>query len=245
MKCYETEHYFFNYEEGSLAEKEIFKLSSEQERCYEYIVNVLGKEPKQKINYFLYEDAKVLGKKYSEFCEMEYQEGFAINGFSSGNNIYAVYSEQTKCMGFHEDAHNISMSDGRWSESTAILEGLAMYFDRMWWSIHNLHWTRFFIKFGKFIPVDRLICDNDYFYSLGSEITYPIMGAFTEWLMSTYGTEKYISFFNEEDAEAAATKVYQKSIGELNSLFMNYVLLFNNDDEVEYRMNKLLTEENL
>ena len=42
-----------------------------------------------------------------------------------------------------------------------------------------------------------------------------------------------------------ATKVYQKSIGELNSLFMNYVLLFNNDDEVEYRMNKLLTEENL
>ena len=243
MKCYETEHYIFNYEEGSLAEKDIFKLSSEQERCYEYLVNVLGKEPKQKINYFLHEDAKVLGKKYSEFCEMEYQEGFAINGFSSGNNIYAVYSEQTKCMGFHEDAHNISMSDGRWSESSAILEGLAMYFDHVWWGIHNLHWTCYYVKNNQFIFPNKLIKDNEYFYSLGAEITYPIMGSFTEWLISSYGIEKYINFFNEDDAESAASKIYQKSTEELSLLFLNYVSLFDNDELIEQRMCKLINEE--
>ncbi|MCI5937888.1 MAG: hypothetical protein MRZ36_07840 [Eubacterium sp.] len=239
MKQHETEHYIFNYEEGSLAEKNICVISNEQEQCYEYIVSVLNKQPEQKINYFLYEDAKVLGKIYCEICNMEYPEGYTLNGFTLDSDIYAAYNEQTKCIGFHKDAHLVSMSDGIWSESTAILEGLAMYFDRVWWGIHNMHWDQYYIKSNQFISPDKLIKDNEYFYSLGAEITYPIMGAFTEWIISSYGVEKYMSFYNESDAMIAANKIFHKTMEELSILFRNYISLFNCDEILEQRMCQL------
>ena len=69
------------------------------------------------------------------------------------------------------------------------------------------------------------------------------MGSFTEWLISSYGIEKYINFFNEDDAESAASKIYQKSTEELSLLFLNYVSLFDNDELIEQRMCKLINEE--
>lgn len=243
MKQYETEHYIFNYEVGSLPEKDICTISNEQEQCYEYIVSVFKKRPEQKINYILYEDAKVVGKIYCEKCDMEYQEGYTLNGFASGNDIYAVYNEQTKCTGFHEDTHLISMSDGKWSDSTAILEGLAMYFDHVWWGIHNMHWTGYYIITNRFISPDKLITDNEYFDSLGAEITYPIMGAFTEWLITSYGVEKYKKFFDENDAILASNEVFHKTLEELSTLFMKHVSLFPCDIVLGERMCKLINEE--
>ena len=37
MKQYKSEHYIFNFNEGSKAEKDIEAISSMQERCYKYI----------------------------------------------------------------------------------------------------------------------------------------------------------------------------------------------------------------
>ena len=70
-------------------------------------------------------------------------------------------------------------------DSPAIREGLAMYFDRKWWGIQNLDWTGYFLKTGQFIPVDKML-DREFFFEHDCTIAYPIMGAFTDWLIATY-----------------------------------------------------------
>ena len=40
MKQHKSEHYIFNFNEGSKAEKDIEAISSMQERCYKYIVSL-------------------------------------------------------------------------------------------------------------------------------------------------------------------------------------------------------------
>ena len=37
--------------------------------------------------------------------------------------------------------------------------------------------------------------DNDQFYSLPEEVSYPLAGALTEWLIDRYGMESYKEFF--------------------------------------------------
>lgn len=82
--------------------------------------------------------------------------------------------------------------------------------------------------------------DNDYFYSLDTTITYPIMGTFTEWLISTYGIEKYKCFFQQQQAVLGSSEVYQKSLEELEKQFVDYVVLFSMDEVVEKRIEELI-----
>ncbi len=100
-KQYKTEHYVFNYNADSKAEEDISKISRLQESCFGYICNVLKTEPTFKIEYYLCETPEEVGRLYGD---NEPCNGFA----SSPNEIYAVYNEKTKCVGFHEDDHIIS-----------------------------------------------------------------------------------------------------------------------------------------
>lgn len=125
MKHYESKHYVFHYMPGSQAELDIVKIAAEQEVCFQYICNVLDLEPSFKIKYYLYNTPEELGRIYGD--------NEPCNGFAKmPDEIYAVYNETVKCIGFHEDAHIISYTINR-PDSPAIREGLAMYFDRKWW----------------------------------------------------------------------------------------------------------------
>ena len=81
--------------------------------------------------------------------------------------------------------------------------------------------------------------DNEIFSSNDCSITYPIMGAFTEWLISSYGIDKYLQFYKYEDSITALKLVYNQTIEELNSAFIDYVQLFEIDEVLEQRMDKL------
>lgn len=230
MKQYESKNYIFNYNENSKAERDILEIAKYQESCFEYISNVLKKKPDFKIEYFLCETAQEVGRVYGD--------DEPCNGFASlPNKIYAVYNEKVQCIGFHEDAHVISYLINR-PNSCAIREGIAMYFDRKWWGIQNLDWTGYFIKNNIFIPIDQLLEDN-IFFSYDCTITYPIMGAFTDWLISTYGINKYLEFYKQKDVLNSIDIIYKKSIKELNQLFIDYVNLFKIDEIVIQRMNDL------
>ena len=233
MKQYETNNYIFNYNENSKAEIDIIEISKYQESCFEYICNVLKMRPDFKIEYYLCETPEEVGRIYGD--------NEPCNGFAClPNKIYAVYNEQVQCIGFHEDSHVISYLINR-PESSAIKEGLAMYFDRKWWGIQNLDWTGYFIKTNKYISIVKLL-DDDYFFNLDCEITYPIMGAFTDWLISTYGIEKYLNFYKQKDVINALKNLYNKTPLEMNQLFVDYVNLFKIDEIIEQRMNDLLNE---
>ena len=86
--------------------------------------------------------------------------------------------------------------------------------------------------------MDRLL-DREFFFDADCSITYPIMGAFTDYLINTYGMDTYLAFYRRQDV-AAMEEVYRKSPAELNREFVEYLSLFRVDEAVERRMEALL-----
>ena len=78
------------------------------------------------------------------------------------------------------------------------------------------------------------------FFSEDCSITYPIMGAFTDWLIATYGIGRYMQMYKQKNIAEAMPLVYQKTPEELNKAFTDYVLLFGVDEMLEQRMASLL-----
>ena len=233
MEQYETRHYIFNYNKNSKAGKDVIAIAKYQESCLKYICSVLRIYPDFKIEYYLCNTPEEVGHVYGD--------DEPCNGFTDlPNKIYAVYNDEVQCIGFHEDAHVISYLINR-PNSCAIREGLAMYFDRKWWGIQNLDWTVYFIKTNKYIQINQLLND-DIFFNHDCSITYPIMGAFTDWLISTYGIEKYLEFYKQEDIINALKEIYNKTPLDMNQSFVDYVNLFKIDEKIEQRMEALLNE---
>ena len=231
MVQFESEHYIFRYGANTKAEQDIVKIATYQESCFQYICSVLGVTPEFKIEYYLCDSPEEVGRIYGD--------NDPCNGFAAlPNKIYAVYNEQVKCVGFHEDAHIISFTINR-PACPAITEGLAMYFDRKWWAIQNLDWTGYFLKTGRYIGIDKML-SREGFFSEDCSITYPIMGAFTDWLIATYGIGRYMQMYKQKNIAEAMPLVYQKTPEELNKAFTDYVLLFGIDEMLEQRMESLL-----
>lgn len=68
---------------------------------------------------------------------------YPVNGLAwfSTKSIYAVYNDEIKCIGPHEDAHLISETF-RMSDLDFLCEGLAMHFDKCWWGLHFVLWVK-------------------------------------------------------------------------------------------------------
>ena len=231
MKQFESEHYLFSFHENSRAEADIEHIASYQEACFQYICGVLKVNPDFKIHYVLCDSPEEVGRFYGD--------NEPCNGFASlPSTIYAVYNDAVQCIGFHEDAHILSYTINR-PNSPAIREGIAMYFDRKWWGIQNMDWTGYFLKKGLYIPMDKLL-EKETFFSADCSITYPIVGAFTDYLVTTYGIESYLAFYHHQDMAAAMEEVFRKTPAELNRDFAAYVQLFAIDPALESRMDALL-----
>ena len=231
MKQFETTHYIFHFNEGSKAESDISRIAACQEGCHRYICGVLNIQPTFKIHYILCNSPEEVGHFYGD--------DDPCNGFAAPpDTVYAVYNDSVQCIGFHEDAHLLSYTINR-PNCPAIREGLAMYFDRKWWGIQNLDWVTWFLKSGKYLPVDSLL-DRETFFSHDCSITYPIVGAFIDYLISTYGLEKFLAIYSQQNIPQAITETYQKSPAELNRDFTAYARLFSLDPVLEERMTQLL-----
>ncbi|MCR5786451.1 MAG: hypothetical protein K6G28_01960, partial [Acholeplasmatales bacterium] len=150
----------------------------------------------------------------------------------------AVYNKNIKCIGFHEDAHLISYTINR-PDNPFIREGLAMYFDKDWWKINNYEWCKYYIKNGKFISLSDLL-DKEYFFDNDCELTYPIAGAFTDYIINLYGLDAYLNIYRENDSKKALEDVLKISVDELNFNFIAYVQSFKLDVQVEKRIKELL-----
>ena len=232
MKRFETAHYVFHYHAGSKAEQDITEIAALQERCYAHICACLQTQIDFKIQYYLCLSPEDVGAVYGD--------DEPCNGFCAlPDKIYAVYNEDVQCIGFHEDAHIISYTINR-PDPPAIREGIAMYFDRQWWGISNLAWTRLYLDTCRYIPVDALL-DKQTFFAHDCALTYPIMGAFTDWLISRYGMAAYLAMYNLQDTASAMTQIYGQTPGELDQAFQTYVRLFHADEAVTQRMEALLS----
>lgn len=219
-KKQETKHYIFNYKTESKAEKEIQQIIELQEGCFNEITGKLGVVPEKKIIYWLCDSRAEL----VQISGFEYE----VNGVTflerENPTIYAVYNEEVRCVGFHEDVHAISYQYAC-PNSIAIIEGLAMYFDKEWWKISNELCTCVYIQDKKYKKVELMILDDDYFYGIEDMISYPIMGAFTNFLIERYGMKKYMEVYqNCDEWELAFQRIYEKKLQVLEDEFIDWIL---------------------
>ncbi len=234
MKQFRSEHYIFHFREGSVAETDILSIAKQQEICFSFICSVLSTTPDFLMEYFLCDTPEEVGRAYGDD---EPCDGFA----REPNQIYAVYNEDIQCIGFHEDAHLISYCINR-PRSAAIREGLAMLFDRKWWGIQNSDWALYYIKAGTYIGIHKLL-HNEVFETVDCSISYPIMGAFTEYLVARYGIERYLRFYRKTcDTAQAMEEVFGVPLSRLNDDFLDYIRLLPIDSGVEDRIAELIVD---
>lgn len=229
---HETEHYIFHCEQNSYAQAHIDEIAAVQEACYAYITGVLNVVPSFKIQYYLCDTPDKVGQIYGD--------NEPCNGFAAlPDRIYAVYNENVQCIGMHEDAHVISYCINR-PQSAALREGLAMFFDRKWWGISNLEWAGMYLQKGVLPPL-RVMLDDECFFEYSDTLTYPIMGAFTEYLIFTYGNENYSRLYSKTGALTLSfAEIYDHSVEQLDDEFRAYLRIFRTDEAVLGRMEELL-----
>ena len=211
---YTSEHYVFHFLSGSLAEKEIATIAQGQEESFSRICATLQIPFAEKIHYYFTDSPLEIGRIF-------WEEGTSCNGIAlcGDNKIYAVYSENIKCIGSHEDTHLISFVIN-YPESDFIVEGLAMFMDGLWWSVPNEVWAAYYKKRFPELSVLGLLA-NDTFAECGCQITYPIAGAFTKYLVDTFGTEKYLEFYKYKGCDYKDTflSIFSNSADKTESQF--------------------------
>lgn len=215
-EAYTTEHYVFHFSPESLAEKEIAIIAQGQEQCFSKICAVLQVDYPEKIHYYFSTSPLEIGRVF-------WEEGTPCNGVAlcgrAQPKIYAVYNETVKCVGSHEDTHLISFKIN-YPESDFVVEGLAMFMDGLWWGVPNEVWTAYHKYQSPELAV-RSLLDNEAFAQKGCQITYPIAGAFTKYLVETFGKEKYLAFYQytEDDYEDIFMSIYKTSLIEIEHAF--------------------------
>lgn len=208
-----SEHYDFYYLKNSIAQRDINQIVKLQEACYLEITKVLNIEVEFRIQYYLLDTPELVGKVYGD--------GEACNGFANEpDEIYAVYNDEIKCVGYHEDTHILSYTINR-PKSNFVREGLAMFFDKFWWNQANEVWVKRFLKEGKYISVKLLLLD-EYFLKMSDAITYPIAGAFTKYLIDHYGIDRYLSYykFKGDSFDEHFKNIYTKEVVDLEKDFI-------------------------
>lgn len=233
-ETYITEHYVFHYQKSSLAEKEIQVISETQEAAFSKICRTLNVIYPERINYYFTDSPKAIGHAV-------WNEDFSCNGVAlcGRNKIYAVYTEDIKCIGSHEDTHLISHLSINYPESDFVVEGLAMSFDGLWWGVPNETWVSYYKTKHPDLSVKALF-DNDTFAEKGCVITYPIAGAFTKFLIDTFGIGMYLDFYKYDGCEydEAVCTIFGNSLSELETSFWNAMKDITHDATVLEKMLK-------
>lgn len=215
-ETYVTEHYVFHYQKGSFAEKEIQKIAQTQEDSFKKVCDTLKVGYPEPINYYFTDDPKAIGR-------VVWNEDLPCNGSAlcGRNKIYAVYTEKIKCIGSHEDTHLISFLIN-YPESDFVVEGLAMSFDGLWWGVPNAAWASYYKANRSDLSVSALF-DNDSFAETGCVVTYPIAGAFTTFLIDTFGMELYLDLYKykEDEYDEAVQSIFGVAMPEIEAQFWN------------------------
>ena len=220
----ESTHFVFYCGENSHAFANIDTIIATQESAYTTISNLLNTTLDGQINCWLCESDQQL----SELADCPPYNGYAV--YENGEaNVYCVYNETVDATGYHEITHIIADHYND-IKSAALAEGLAVYTDRLWWSIPNELCVQMFRENGKYVSVDVMIDTfsnelDDPFYKVHSNYSYPIMGAFVGFLVGEKGIERFLQLYaySETDWKNEFVRIYGKSLTELESEFLLYI----------------------
>lgn len=198
LSSFESKHYIFSFSKSSLAEKDIQSIAEVQEKCRSTFLEVFKVESRLTIQYYLFTTALDCGKQYRLLHKEDYLDNDPdeeVNGYTSyPDKIFATYNDTIQCIGYHEDVHLLMAEQYGNLKSCFVKEGIATFFDKVWWGIDNQYWANVIIEKGIIKDIECLY-DNDEFFKYKCMYTYPIVGAFTEWLIEKIGIDEYKKYY--------------------------------------------------
>lgn len=239
MGTYTSEHYMFHYDTGSQAERDISSIANYQEACFRHITNCLGIFPQEKIHYYFFNSREAVGRE----VEQQFGEYLPTNGCAvSGTEILAVYNDDIHCLGCHEDTHAISYHLCL-PQSAFLAEGLACCMAQIWWGISNNAWTAYYMEKGACPSIVSLFSDTE-FAQLSDMVSYPIAGAFVQYLLQRFGIKDFLHFYSDENGDfiTAASTVFGCTLETLEDDFLHSIKLLSFDRTIFKRIGELLED---
>ena len=185
-----------------------------QEQYYSWLLNQLDIDSTPKLQYYKYRDNDHIGKVTGD-----YGNGFAVVGTNKFNTIWFVDS--------HECVHTVVTLMIGWPPAL-FNEGIAVAHQADYfkypdfipgWNGKDFHTlSKQHFNDNEIPTLDNLLGEYT-FWDFKSDLTYPVAGSFTTFIIDTYGInmlKKYISisdFHDEKDKIRSDFKnTFQKSI---------------------------------
>lgn len=222
---YATAHYRFHFFAHSLAENEIEHISITQEGAYNDILAFLSvPQPEKNISYYLYPDADT--KK-----NLMGSQWFAQSIYDSFE-IHALYTNQHRVIGAHEDTHLLSLPLGL--PIGFIAEGLA---ERMvghdWFGNPFLETARSAVKRNEVILSNDLLTSHSSWLATPDEYArqyYAVAALFCNFLIEQYGKQTYFELYRTLDRNAQKKEndaAYESVLGTpLERVYNNFLQIF-------------------
>jgi hypothetical protein len=199
-KTYETEHYVFNVEADSLADREIEIIKTRQEAAYKKIIESLSlEEAGRKITYYFYPSQE----KKAELMGDEWYGQSIYDEFT----VHAVYNERDKVVGEHEDTHLLTLQLG--FPISFLQEGIAeaMVGKSMFGNEHNSVVSDG-IKNGISLDLSSLMSQQGWLDTPDeeAEFYYSVAGSFTRYILDTIGIDKFKELYPLMDRQNSKEK---------------------------------------
>lgn len=189
-ELYDSPHYYFHYLKESLAAQEIGLISNTQELAFKKILAFLELlPPDKKISYYLYPDShtkeELMGNAW--FAQAIYTEF----------TIHALYTEQDRVIGAHEDTHLLSLPLGL---SIGFLqEGLAEHMvGHDWYGNSFRKALNEVLGESDFRISESLLTTHSAWLDTEDKFSrhyYALAALFVEFILKEYGKEKFFLLY--------------------------------------------------
>lgn len=211
-KVFESEHYIFHVEPGSLAEREIEQIKARQEAAYEKIIGTLElSSPEQKILYYFY-PSRALKK------ELMGDDWYGQSIYSEFT-IHAVYNENDKVVGEHEDTHLLSLPLGL--PISLFQEGLAeLMVGKSMFGRNHEEVVREGIKNGLSLSLPHLMSQQGWLDTPDehAEFYYAVAGVFVSKLLEKLGLQQFKKLYSgmsRDNSAAQNIEIFEALAGKL------------------------------
>ena len=99
-----------------------------------------------------------------------------------------------------------------------------MCMDGLWWGVPNEVWAAYYKKVHPELSVASLL-DNGVFAEKGCEVTYPVAGAFTRFLIDTYGIDRYLELYKYKGSsyEDEFNSVFHVGFADVENVFWSHL----------------------
>ena len=188
-----TSYFVMYYRADSLAEQNIDHIIQQENNARSRILDRFGLFYKGIISVFIYRSAEDAG-----------WDNVGGRAYPRTETIEAVYGPQGKTIGepgvsAHEMAHVITHNRIGTPGTSFMSEGAAVAMDDVWFGDGKIQqhvhaWTNQFFRDGKLPALETLIHD---FHTISSQVSYPVSGSFSLYILDLYGEEAYKQLFFE------------------------------------------------